>query len=227
MKKMYLKTILICCLGIFLSNCEGEDGMNGLNGANGIDGMNGENGQNGVGFDELTQFGSITLSFEGTRPDDVTFTDTVAFKFTAIEGDQLDENSSVTIQDSEINFELIRFLSTPDDSYQETLAAIDLDITNPGQDDQTISFDLEVDDYAIISNDNKYFVIDDGEFSNTDMGVSNFSITNYSFNEETNNLVFSFSMDIASDSNETGNNLSISGEVDVIVLEEVPAVSTR
>ena len=98
-----------------------------------------------------------------------------------------------------------------------------MDITNPGQDDESIDFSIEIDDYAIISDDFKYIVIDDGEFSNSDVTVSNFSITNYSFDEETHNLVFSFSFDVAGDSNDTGNTLSVSGEVDVIVLEEVPS----
>ncbi|GAA4276908.1 hypothetical protein [Aquimarina mytili] len=225
MKKNYLKSIAICALGMLLTNCEGEDGINGINGLdgeNGIDGIAGINGENGVGFDELTQFGSITITFEGIRPDDVAFLDTAEFKYTAIEGDQLDENSSVEVSDSEISFDAVRFLSAPDDVYQETLVELDLDITNPGQDDEAIDFSLEVDDYAIISDDFKYVVIDDGEFSNTDAGVTNFVITNYSFNEDTHNLVFSFSFDVAGDSNETGNDLSISGEVDIIVLEEVP-----
>lgn len=221
MKKNYLKIIIISFLALSLANCDGEDGANGINGGNGADGENGIDGENGVGFGELTQFGSITVTFEGTRPDDVVFSDTSEFKFTAIEGDELSNNSGVEIDESEISFDLVRFLSAPDDVYQETTVEIDLDITNPGQEDESTEFTFEIDDYAIISDDFTFFVLDDGSYDNDGAGVSNFSITNYNYNEESHNLTFSFSFEVAGDNNDTGNDLKISGEVNVIVLEEI------
>ncbi|MEW7277643.1 hypothetical protein ABW636_03520 [Aquimarina sp. 2201CG1-2-11] len=224
MTKNYLKIALLCFLSITLFNCEGEDGANGINGINGIDGISGENGangENGVGFDELTQFGSIKVTFTGTRPDDVPFNDTAEFKFTPIEGDQLEDHSGIVIDEDEISYRVFRFLSTPDDSYQESTLGVKLDIINPGQEDESKELFFAVDDYAIISNDFKYVVLDEGEYNHDDDEISNFSITNYSFNEETNNLVFSFFFVVDGDSNDTGNELTISGDVNVTVLENV------
>ncbi len=224
MTKNYLKITAFCALGILFSNCEGEDGANGLNGIAGVDGINGtngEDGENGVGFDELTQFGSVTVTFEGTRPDNVPFNDTAEFKFTPVEGDQLTDFSGIIKEESVTHYSITRFLSSPDDDVQETLVGVGLDINNPGQEDETKELSFYIDDYAIISDDFKFVVLDEGNHESDDEGVSNVSITNYSFNEETHNLVFSFSFDVVGDDNDTGNDLKISGEVDVIVLEEV------
>ena len=222
--KLPWKIALLCLLSITLFNCEGEDGANGINGIDGIDGINGENGvngENGTGFDELTQFGSIAVTFSGTRPDDVAFTDTAEFRFTPFEGDELEHHSGIVKDEDEISYRVFRFLSAPDDSYQETTLGVKLDIINPGQEDENKEFFFAIDDYAIISDDFKYVVLDEGEYFNDDDEISDFSITNYSFNEETHNLVFSFSFVVDGDSNDTGNELTISGDVDVTVLENI------
>ncbi len=223
MKKNYLKTILICALGIFVTNCEGEDGANGINGIDGvagIDGADGINGENGIGFEELTQYGGITLNFEGTRSDDVTFTDTAEFKFTATEASYVNSHNSVVVGASSLSFNLLRFLSAPDDIFQYTTSGINLVVNNPGESTQSLNSNIFVQDYAIVTEDLKYFTFN-GSYNNTSAGVTNFVITDYNFDDTTNNLTFSFSFDVAGVYNTTGNDLSISGEVDVIVLEEI------
>ncbi|TPN85958.1 hypothetical protein [Aquimarina algicola] len=59
----------------------------------------------------------------------------------------------------------------------------------------------------------------------TNSRVVNFNVTDYTFDEATNALSFSFSMDVNGDYNQTGNDLSISGTVDVIVFERVTTSS--
>ncbi len=225
--KMMYKLILICCLGLFLANCEGEDGavgpagengIDGVDGANGTNGANGTDGENGAGFDELTKFGSITLTLNGTRPDNEPFINTAIFKFTPIEI----SNNTFFVKDELTIFDVSRFLSVPDDAFQRTLAFIDFGVNNSGTPEQKIdSFILNIENYSVISDDLKYFEIDEKFNIFKDKAISNISITNYSFNEETNHLIFSFSFDVAAAENDTGNDLSVSGEVDVILLKKI------
>ncbi|WP_438710356.1 hypothetical protein ACSTS3_15205 [Aquimarina muelleri] len=223
--KNYFKIILVCILAVFFYNCDGEDGADGLTGENGINGTNGNdgiNGENGVGFDELVKYGSIKLTLTGTRPDNVSFTDSSEFKFTPIEGNNLNYTNSVFKTSSSISFQLLRFLSAPDDIFQETTTGINFVVNNPGEDTQSIDFSISITNYAIIVDDNKYFVVNN-YFNGNGSGVTNFNIINYNFNEETNNLTFSFSFNVDRLNNSTGNDLTASGEVDVKVLERIQA----
>ncbi len=225
MKNFFLRTIVIGVLGLLSTNCEdgdigpaGADGIAGLDGVDGANGQNGTNGQNGVGFDELAKFGSITLTLEGTRPDNIPFTKTDEFKFTAVE--DIDRFNNVAIEENSLEFSIERTLSAPDDDFQGSEIEIFLVLTNPGEANETIEFDLFVDDYTMIFDDLTYFGFRD-DFTNDQIGVTNFSITNFNFNNETNAVTFSFSFNVDAANNDTGHDLTISGEVDVVVVEDI------
>ncbi|WP_025741045.1 hypothetical protein [Aquimarina pacifica] len=228
MKTIYIKTILILFIGIFLSNCtpeDGEDGtssfgVNGTNGVNGADGVNGVDGVNGAGYDELIPYGSITIALEGTRPDDVAFTDEQEFKYTSLSSEYIADFNTVEINETSMEFSIVRFFSHPDDVHQETWAELEMTVNDPGEETESIEFSFNLSEYAVISDDLKYFILDD-EYQDTDIGVSNLEITNYSFDQETNNLILSFSFDVDEDSNGSEHALSVSGEVNVIVFEEI------
>ena len=79
---------------------------------------------------------------------------------------------------------------------------------------------MELTDYKIISDDLKYMTLHN-YFSQEQTGVSNIEIWDYSFDDTTNNLKFSFSLDVAAANNPTLHDLSISGTVDTIVLERL------
>ncbi|TPN85959.1 hypothetical protein [Aquimarina algicola] len=121
--KILYKAIFILSIGLLFTNCEGEDGVNGLDGVNGIDGVNGENGENGLagengeGFDELTQYGSITLNLSGTRADNIPFTHEAELKFSP---NDIDDNqfSIRDVDGLEYHFDVKRFLNIPN-SYDD------------------------------------------------------------------------------------------------------------
>lgn len=213
------KIFIICLLGLFLTNCEGEDGENGINGANGTNGINGTNGENGVGFDELIKYGSIKLTLTGTRPDDVAFTNTAEFKFTPIRA----RYNSFYKNETSIEFETTRFLSVPDGLFQRSNTNFTLFVKNPGTENEVIDFfNLHISRYSVVSEDLTHFEINNEKgYSNKGEGISNFSITNYSFNNETNNLIFSFSFNVGAAYNNTRKDLSVSGEVNMIVLKSI------
>lgn len=82
MKKLsYL--FFACFISLSLMNCA-EDGEPGPAGKDGVDGIDGEDGEDGEGFDEVTQYGNITVYLDGTRLDGVAFKDTSDFEYTAV-----------------------------------------------------------------------------------------------------------------------------------------------
>ncbi len=224
---------LVLALGSVTTSCsveDGVDGVNGINGTNGVDGINGSdgadgadgvdgtdgaNGADGIGFDEFDDYGSILLNLQGTRPDDVAFNHEAELKFITTETDE----NNVEFNDPDIDFEFVRQLKSPD-SHQSNGVYIYLDVNDAGLATQDFDFEIYFSEYAIFSDDLKYIELDD-DYDATDTGVSNFTITNYNFDDTTNNLTFSFAMDVDGANNETENDLSISGTVDVIVFEEV------
>lgn len=229
------KIVCIACLSIFFVNCEAEDGAQGPNGLNGIDGTDGINGvdgidgENGVGFEELTQFGSISLTLNGTRFDtNEAFTDTKTLAFTAIDANSLIDHNSFTVESTPVqstNFNLLRFLNTPDDDSQEFTTEIGFNVINLGTDTQEFQFTIELNEYNIVFEDLVVLQMNN-TFDNQgeEEPMSNLSITNFNFNEGTQNLTFSFSFDVDGANNDSTNDLTISGEVDVIVLKAIPGV---
>ncbi len=225
MKNFLLRTVVIGVLGLLSVNCEdgdigpaGQDGIVGVDGTDGADGANGINGQNGVAFDELAKFGGITLTLEGTRPDNVPFTKTDVFKFTGVE--DIDFDNDVEIEENSIEFSITRTLSAPDNDFLGSEMNVFVVFTNPGEANETIEFEFFVEDYTMIFDDLTYFGFS-GDFTNDQTGVTNFNITNFNFNNQTNAVTFSFSFTVDAANNDTGNDLTISGEVDVIVVEDI------
>ncbi|WP_103865833.1 collagen-like protein [Aquimarina sp. I32.4] len=212
---------------MFLISCEGEDGENGIDGVNGISGVdgsngangqNGANGENGVGFDELTKYGKIILDIAGTRSDNVAFAHTAELKF--IHNDS--GNNEVFYDAPNIGFSVTRFVNSPD-SREDSSVRLFLFVNDAGLPTQNFGFNVRFDDYSVISDDLKYFDIHD-TYGQSDLGVSDANITGYSFDEATNNLRCTFMMTVAGTNNITGNDMIISGTVDVIVLENLGGV---
>ncbi|WP_396590616.1 hypothetical protein [Allomuricauda sp. R78024] len=202
---------------------DGADGANGVDGENGTNGNNGENGVDGVGLEDMIKFGFIEVELQGTRPDGDAFTDNQIFRYTPVDGDDIDTYNSVVSNnqgnDIVYQFELRRFLSTPDEVYQIAFADISLSITKPGQ--LPLVFNqasVQINNYAVIGNDNKYFVLDD-QYEDNGAGVTDFVLSDVSFDTVTNNLQFSYSFTVDAANNDSNNELNISGNVDVFVLE--------
>ena len=236
MKLVRLFSAAILAMSISLISCSGEDGKDGINGVDGIDGkdglngqdgkngLDGQDGQNGEGFDEMIRYGSVTLNLSGTRPDGVAFEDTNTFKFTPSDGDFFNNNNQLNITDLGNNdmgyyFTFTRFLTTPDDVYSESSIFWELDMINIGEEIQKASVYLN--NYAIIGDDNKYFTMSN-YFGSGNNGVSDFQFTDLTFDAEDNNhLTFSYSFEVLAAYNDSANDLTVSGTVDVYLLEEI------
>lgn len=216
-----------------VSSCAGEDGLNGTPGKNGnsgdpglngAPGSNGLNGSDAIGFDELTKLGYVVLELEGTRTDGVAFTDSTSFQFTPIDL-EIALTSHLEFQDTPDGtlhqFYGVRFLSIPDNSYQNTYFSFNIDMLNPGEENMQIkSFSYSLTKYAVIGDDNKYFILTQTH-NNQGPEIQNLEITDVSFDATNNHLVFSFSYTIVGTANATGNPLQMQGFLDGYFLEKI------
>jgi len=226
--------LLTLCLGT-VSCSDGEDGAQGQQGLTGEkgdtgqqgevgeNGENGADGANGEGYDELTQYGYITMNVSGTRPDGVPFEDTATFKFSQtnpFEGFGFGEQDNVSF------FSASRFLSTPDIQYQEARITMSIgisDLGGPMEQLEGISFYLI--SYPVVGDDNKYFKLN---VATNDFIINpDIIIENLSFDPVDNHLTYSYSFILPADNNNevplntSGHELQLSGEVDVYLLEEL------
>lgn len=200
-----IKAILLCFSFVVLSSCSVDDGKDGLN---------------GVGFEELTKFGSIKMTFSGTRPDNVAFTNTTEFKFSSVEGSDYSTSNSVQSNGDNLTFTVLRYLSSPDDVFQESTVSFRLNVTDAGLQTQSLALNsFRIDNFAIIGDDLRYFTLSD--IYDTSSTSANLQISNYSFNDTTNKLEFTFSFNVPASNNDSGNDMTVKGEVSVIVLEEI------
>ncbi|WP_293296597.1 hypothetical protein [Allomuricauda sp.] len=239
-------TLLILCISF--NSClvqDGEDGADGIDGKDGIDGIDGLNGQDGLdgapgatgpqgdpgndgqdgtGLEEMAQYGSITMNLSGTRPDAIAFTDNTEFRFLGLDGEDFINYNIVTAtevgEDTEYFFNFRRFLTAPDATYNPTFFDWEATITNPGENTETVNLIVTtLNNYGVVGEDYKYFILDDGYDSDGE-GVSNMQLTNIMFEPENNNhLTFSYSFSVDAANNDSGNELNVSGEVDVYLFE--------
>lgn len=223
---------LVLFIGSSVTSCSVEDGVDGtngidgndgINGADGADGTDGANGTDAIGLEEFTNYGSIELRVQGTRPDSVTFNYETNLKFISPEL----YNNSFQEKDPDLEFNFLRLLHSP--NVEEINGTwIYLDVNDAGLPSENFDLKIEFSDFAIFSDDLKYISLGDsysGTFNRNSRvgnnGTHTLSISDYSFDDTSNNLRFSFSMDVNGASSETGHDLSIEGTVDVIVFENV------
>ncbi len=223
MKKVSILFVSLMILSLGLVSCsDGEDGLPGPNGSPGQPGANadkgapgtdGTNGEDAIGYEELTQYGSVTVNLQGTRPDNIPFDDSVEFKFSNTE-----VIDGINVQDNLTEFSIVRFLSTPDNAYQNTHQTTKLDIANLGEANEVLDdFTFTIENLPIVGADNKYFVLNLAFIQNNPTDI----IQNFAFDPVDNHLTYSYEFIVNALSNSSGFDLTVSGEVDVFLLDEL------
>ncbi|MEM7484147.1 MAG: hypothetical protein AAF348_02965 [Bacteroidota bacterium] len=231
MKLLRLCTIATFALALCTISCsdgedgtdgiDGIDGKNGDNGSNGTNGVNGQNGQDGVGFDDMTKFGDITVLLNGTRPDGKEFTDSRTFKFTPVQADAIASSNDVFIFGNSHEFQIRRFYANPGNPLQENYIDFYILINNLGEEDEfLLSVTMSVRNHAVVGDDGKFFRISDS-FTLGDAVVPEFEFSDLVFDPDTNHLSFSYRLLVTAEGNNSGNDLTITGEVDVTLLEQI------
>ncbi|MEM7484145.1 MAG: hypothetical protein AAF348_02955 [Bacteroidota bacterium] len=231
MKLYRLLSITLLTLSICLVSCSGEDGTDGTNGNDGINGANGANGENGAngkdgtdggGFDELTKYGNVTMNLKGTRPDGVGLEDSADFKFTPVDiKNEQDSYNTLEITDNNYVFEIWRFLSAPDDIYQDAYLRFYIEINDlGGPEEEIFQISLFINNYAVIGSDNKYFIMDDAH-TFTEIQEQEPEFSDFAFDPDTYNFTFSYDFMVDEENNSSSNKIQISGEANVFVKEEI------
>lgn len=192
-----IKIMMTCCALAFLfSACEdGEDGLNG---------------NNAEQYDELTKYGSVTLTFSGKTGDDAAILDTVAFPYA------LSPAFSTMMTDGESTTFNVSRLETMEDG-------VDGDLT-PNFYLFAHSSGSNKPDFAvfrlytrIITANNQHILL---PFADGGIEIPSSGISNYSYDAASGKLKFNFTVTIPAEENYTTNDLAITGVVDVIVFEE-------
>ncbi|SDQ27373.1 collagen-like triple helix repeat-containing protein [Flagellimonas zhangzhouensis] len=223
MKKATILCISLLALSIgFVSCSDGADGLPGTNGnpgetgqpgSKGNPGTDGTNGEDALGYEELTKYGSVTVNLEGTRPDDVPFENTTEFKFSNTEltdGIYIENNITLLYN--------ARFLSIPDDTYQNVYQEAFLAVENLGGEIEALdNFYYMITNLPIIGEDHKYFVL------NLTFGQNDPSdiIQDFVFDPSDNHLTYTYSFAVNAANNSSNHDLNVSGEVDVYLLDEL------
>ncbi len=214
--------------GMMFTGCSGEDGDPGVMGDTGAEGDKGDTGDkgdkgdqgdDGVGLEDELKYGSITVTYTGTRPDEVAFTKTIVYKFTPIGANDLMEYSGASMNEETgaDEYRVMRFLGTVDDVYQENYIHLNL-IREIGEGDAVV---YSFDDFEVYSNittdDFKFFVITD-DFN---AYASEAGITGFSYNTATGALQFASEFTVIGEDNDTGFDLTVSATVDVKVFQNI------
>jgi hypothetical protein len=212
----------IATSGLLFTACQGEDGDPGAVGPQGDKGDKGDTGEEGVGFDEATQYGNITVQFKGTRIDNKAFDQTVNFKFSPIGPDAAnasgvwdynnEDGSGTEFNLSRYNSAIVSYSEGSSNSYFQ-LNYIKLD-----EGDSYVRLGTNV---AIVSDDMKFFSLYRYLYASSFSAEE--TVTEYDFNSATGTLKFKFKAVIPAngDYNNTGHELEISADVNVIVLQSI------
>nr|WP_299338908.1 hypothetical protein [Allomuricauda sp.] len=211
---------------------EGNLELEDINGDGKVDALDcrGADGNDIEVFDDFTDYGSITVDLEGTRPDGVPFEDNLELELVGT-------LSSNEIRDFQGNgydqiISIIRYLPLGNNGSEDVRAGFSLFTQNLGENPQAIRsarFNIR---HYIFGNDNKYFVLDasfnlfdlngnNNEQDGTEVGTSNVEVTDVVYDDATQRLSFSYSFIGAAANNSSNHDLNVSGTVDVVLFERI------
>jgi len=202
------------------NGADGADGQDGMDGQDGTDGQDGADGQDALGHDELTKYGSIKAYLSGLNPNGVMFNDSTEFRY--ITHDHYD--NEFFQGEGIVEFKMERFLVIPDEvgGLEIDFSIDDLSSPNP----TLHNFRLRYDDYLLVFDDLTVIDVNDGlfdfggEYGDHDI-QENLVITDFSFDDATNHLMFKYDFSGDYDLGWGLQTFGISGEVDVIVFETI------
>jgi len=205
----FLINVFSICLAISFTSCEGDQGEVGPAGPIGEKGNLGEKGDTGAKGESLEgplSYGKIAITVSGTRPDGLgAFTTTKDFKY-APEQVKLQDFSSIEI-DEDANYwvTLLRYAGAISGSTN----SIELYLES---EEGTLTCETEL-EFSVITPDFKYFELG--------IDVGGIVPSNYTYDEETGRVQFTFSKEVPAGNNSTSQNVQLSGEVDVIVYKNI------
>lgn len=160
------------------------------------------------GLNDAAKYGKITVTLQGERPDGEDFEETKVFRFLPEESVYY---SSVGFDGDFAGFYVQRQHGAVTNSHNDNYAALSLgadgDTPNGG------SFEL----YTSVIDDDDNVVFYLNEYFELDLD----DITSFSYDEESGKLKLKFTTELDGDSNNTGNDLTITVDVNATVFEQL------
>jgi hypothetical protein len=235
------KSILVCGLGVLVYSCTGEDGTNGVDGTQGIQGTQGSQGTQGilgmqgiqgmqgmqgiqgtqgipgqtgatgatpVGFEFAGNYGSITETYSGTFTDGTPFYNMTEFKNTYYKESSSVRKSVGDAGNVKLQFYMERYV----DVFYDISTSMSFTVSNYGTAEQVFTIERTGRYVNIIDEEGKLFYYREymyPEFT----AWQNVVISNFSYDETTKKLMFSYSYYNAN------TKVTTSGVVDIVVVE--------
>jgi hypothetical protein len=171
-----------------------------------------------IGLDSSAKYGNIKITFDGTRPDGEPFTQTKNFRFLPTEGPNNFSRVETYLSGSQpYHYFYVRRLFDPFNGEVLTnYAELYLSTTEDEEGAQSVEGgDIDIDTY-ITTADKKMFGL-----TEYDLALNSTNITNVSYNDETGKLIVKFNMIVPAINNDTGADLTITGEIRVTVFEDI------
>ena len=159
------------------------------------------------GLNDAAQYGKITVTLEGTRPDGEDFTEKKVYRFLP------EENvgySSVQFDGNEY-FYVQRQHGAVTNSHNDNYAAFNFE----GDGDTPVSGFFYLYTSVIDDDDNVVFYLDEN------FSLEMEDVDSFSYDEETGKLKLKFTTELDGESNNTGNDLTITVDASVSVFEQL------
>ena len=157
------------------------------------------------GLNDAAKYGKITVTFEGTRPDGEDFEKKMIYRFLPEEGLEASEVQ----EDGDTYFYVQRMHGAVNNSHNDNYVGLYLEV-----EEETPAYIGFYTETSIVDEDDNtfFYLFEDFSFDPAD-------ITSYSYNEESGKLKVKFTTVLDGESNDTGFDLTITADVDVIVFE--------
>ena len=174
---------------------------------------------NKVSQSDYSKYGAISLTIAGENTDNIQFANTSLFQFTTIEENDLKNQNVIKKEGNDLSFYALRFLGIPGDNKQDSNVSFRLKVIDADLVTEKIFLErVNINEFAVLDEKKKYFFLNESFNTNSEKeGVTNFEISSYHYNKSTRILQFIFSFNVDGENNETGNTMSIIGNVDVML----------
>ena len=162
-----------------------------------------------IGLNDATKYGYIKLKFEGERPDGEDFESTKNFRF--IPANDPLNNSYLDIgEDGDLYYSFYAFRTFDAfDANGSNFANLQLNFSTPDGESDFNYYNsyVNVTTFFTSKADHTAFYI------NTSLPLDEDAITSYSYNEKTGKLSLKFEVTLSGQENQTGNELTVTGEI--------------
>lgn len=176
-----------------------------------------DDGSDVIGLNDATKFGYIKLTFDGTRPDGEAFKVTKNYKFMTGSGPASSSTVEIIEDGSTFyDFHVTRLF----DPFDQTPNAATVNVDTRQDDGEFVI------ESATVTARNALVFKDKTAFNlNISFGeIAPEDITSFSYNEETGKLVVKFTTVVEADWNNSGSDITVTGEVRVTVYESLNPV---